>query len=223
MAFTWIGAVVMSRRVRARIAPLILAVIGSLSGCISATNRVTNTARTGAEQILLTGVLDRAASSIDFQPIQGRRVFLEATKIDAVDSDWILFSLRREMSRQGLLLVDDRKEADTIVQASVAAYGIDESDFRFSLPTAVPVPMPMSSTSVSTGASPSNGLYRKNLQDAVVKLALFARDAQTRQHVWESGTVMETARLDRRYLGTRNFSRNTTLPELEGYPVRGNR
>ena len=65
-----------------------------------------------------------------------------------------------------------------------------------------------------------NGLIHKNRQDAVVKLALFAYDAKTRQLVWESNTVMECGYLDRQYLGTANIGRQTSLPELESYPPR---
>jgi hypothetical protein len=198
--------------------PLALAslLLLSLGGCISVTNKITGSPRAGTEQLLLTGVSDRAVCSIDFRPLSGHRVFLETTKVSAADSDWVIFSLRREMSRQGLLLVSDKKDAQTIIEASVAAYGNDESDCRFSLPST----LPLGTSSFSTGASPANGLIRKNLQDAVVKLALFAYDAKSRQFVWESGTVMETGRLDRRYFGTTNFSRRTSLPELECYPDR---
>jgi hypothetical protein len=200
------------------ILPLASAMLLSLSGCISVTNKITGTPRAGAEQLLLTGVSDRAVCSIDFRPLSGHRVFLETSKVNAADSDWVIFSLRREMSRQGLLLVGDKKEAHTIVEASVAAYGTDESDCRFSLPSTLPLP---GANSVSTGASTANGLLRNNHQDAVVKLALFAYDANSRQFVWESDTVMEMGDLHRRFWGTANVTRKTSLPELEIYPPRG--
>lgn len=210
------GAEAMARSRTATALPPALMMVLGLSGCISVTNKITGTPRAGAEQLLLTGVSDRAVCSIDFRPLSGHRVFLETTKVNAADSDWVIFSLRREMSRQGLLLVSDRKDAQTIVEASVAAYGSDESDCRFSLPTT----LPLGTTSVSTGASAANGLLRRNRQDAVVKLALFAYDAHSRQFVWESDTVMEMGHLDRQYWGTANVTRRTSLPELECYPPR---
>lgn len=193
---------------------LAIALAMALSGCVNVTTRSTNSPRTGTEQLLLTGTSDRAVGSIDFRPLAGHRVFLEATPTGAADSGWITFSLRREMARQGLLLVADKKEAQTLVELAISAYGTDEADSRISLPTsfslgAIPLP---------TGISDASGFYRKSRQDAVVKLALFAYDVETRQMVWESNTVVECGHLDQKFLGTTNISRQTSVPELETYP-----
>jgi hypothetical protein len=66
----------------------------------------------------------------------------------------------------------------------------------------------------------ASAIIRKNRQDSVVKLALFGYDATTRQLAWESDTVMEVDRLDRRFFGKTNVTRETSLPELETYPPR---
>jgi len=205
--------------VNARIAwilPIAGAIALSNCGCVSVSNKITGTPRAGSEQLLLTGVSDRAVGTIDFRPLSGHRVFLDSTKVKAADSDWVTFSLRREMARQGLFLVSEQKEAQTVVEAAIAAYGTDEADCRFSLPSALPVGM----IPISTGSSNTSALIRKNHQDAVVKLALFAYDAKTRQFVWESDTLMEMGHLERRFFGTTNISRATSQPELEIYPPR---
>ncbi len=188
-------------------------------GCTSVTQKITGSSRAGAEQLLLTGISDRAVSSIDFHPLAGHHVYLETGQLNATDSGWIIFSLRREMARQGLLLVSDKKEAQTLIEAAVGAYGTDEVDCRLSLPSTIPLGL----LPISTGASSTGGLIHKNWQDAVVKLALFAYDARTRQLVWESNTIMDYGYLDREYFGTTNIYRRTSLPELECYPPRGPR
>ena len=193
-----------------------LALVVALSGCTSVTTKITGTPRAGAEQLLLTGTSDRAVCSIDFRPLAGHNVFLDATQVSAADSGWVIFSLRREMTRQGILLVSDKKDAQTIVEAAVAAYGTDEVDCRISLPTS----FSLAFLPISTGATDASGLIRKNRQDAVVKLALFAYDAKTKHHFWDSGTVMQFGQLDRRYFGSANVSRYSSLPELECYPPR---
>jgi hypothetical protein len=38
--------------------------------------------------------------------------------------------------------------------------------------------------------------------------------------VWETDDVMQTSHLDRRFFGTSNITRNTSVPELEVYPPR---
>ncbi len=189
------------------------------SGCASVTTKITGSSRAGAEQLLLTGISDRLVGSIDFRPLAGHHVYLETGQLSAADSGWITFTLRREMARQGLLLVSDKKEAQTLIEAAVGAYGTDEVDSRISMPSTLPVGL----LPVSTGSSATGGLIHKNWQDAVVKLALFAYDAKTRQMVWESNTVMDCGYLDRHYLGTSNIRRQTSLPELESYPPRGMR
>lgn len=197
----------------------ILALAMTADGCASVTTKITGTSRSGSEELLLTGVADRVIASLSFGPLAGRRVFLDTSQVSAPDASWIIFSLRREMARQGLLLQSDKKDAQTIVEASVAAYATDEVDCQFSLPLSIPsnplVPLPVASIGANTSA-----LTRKNRQDAVVKLALFAYDATTRQLVWESNTLMDTGYLDRRYLGTANYYRRSTQPELETYTPR---
>src|SRR4051794_15714921 len=161
---------------------LLLALCMGLCGYASVTTKITGSARAGAEQLLLTGTSDRAIGSIDFRPLAGQRVFLDTTQVQAADSSWIGFTLRREMARQGVFLVADKKDAQTPVEAAVAAYGTDEVDCRFSLPTSFSagvLPLP-------TGTADAGGLIRKNRQDAVVKLALFAYDARSHQLTWES-------------------------------------
>jgi len=188
-----------------------------LCGCVSVTTKITGSARSGAEQLLLTATADRAIASIDFAPLAGRKVYLETAQVSATDASWIIFGLRREMSRQGLRLVADKKDAETIVEASVAAYATDEVDSRVSLPTSFAaslVPIPVGS------AADTSAIVRKSKQDSVVKLALFGYDAKTRELAWESEPVMEVGKLDRRFLGTCNITRRTSIPELESYPPR---
>lgn len=210
---SWGWEAMMSRW--ASLAALSLAL--SLCGCVSVTTKLTGSARSGAEQLLMTATADRAIASVDFSPLAGRKVYLETAQVSATDSNWIIFGLRREMARQGLLLVADKKDAETIVEASVAAYATDEVDSRVSLPTAFAaslVPVPIAS------AGDTSAIVRKNKQDSVVKLALFGYDAKTRAIAWESEPIMEVGTLDRRFLGTCNITKRTSIPELESYPPR---
>lgn len=198
---------------------LVMLVLGiglNVAGCTSVTTKITGSSRAGAEQLLLTGTLERAVSSIDFRPLQGRRVYLDSSLVSGTDSSWVTFCLRREMARQGLTLVSEKKEAQAVVEASVAAYGTDEVDCRVALPNtfatgALPLPI---------GSSDSSGLIRKSRQDAVVKLALIGLDTSTHQVIWETPEVTEFGFLDRRFFGTTNLTRRSSEPELEHYPRR---
>lgn len=127
------------------------------------------------------------------------------------------FALRRAMARQGVLTVEDKKDAQVIMEAAVGAYGTDEVDHRLSMPSTAPfMPLPISTTTLTGG----NALIRKNRQDAVVKLALAAYDTTSHRLVWESGTILNKQALDRHFFGTTELSRHATLPENQGYPRR---
>lgn len=203
-----------------------LALVAALTGCVKVTSRSTNSARTGTEQLLMTGATDRAIGSIDFGPLAGHSVFVSPASAPT-DADWINFSLRREMARQGVLLAEDKEKAQLVVESAIGAYGTDEADKSVSLPSTFamgmfPLPLPTGSVnSNSTASTNDSGFYRRQRQNSVVKLALFAYDAKTRQMIWDSNTIIGQGDLDRKYLGTSNFSRKTSEPELEAYPPRG--
>lgn len=202
---------------RAGVAALVL--VAAMSGCVNVTSRSTNSARTGTEQLLMTGAADRAIGSIDFGPLAGRMVYVNPPNA-ATDAEWINFTLRRVMANQGVLLADEKDKAQVIVESAIGAYGTDEVGKSVSLPSGfsmgmLPMPLP------TGGGADDSGFYRRQRQNSVVKLALFAYDAGTRQMVWDSNTIIGEGDLDRKYLGTTNYSRKTTEPELETYPPRG--
>lgn len=197
---------------------LALGLAMAVGGCANFSAKITGSSRAGSEQLLMTGTWDRALACVDFRPLAGAAVFLDATAIEAPDAGWIRFSLKRAMARQGLRMVDDRKAAQVIVEAALGAYGTDEIDRRLSLPGAGNVslgPLPV----IPTGSSPQ-AISRTNWQDSVIKLALTAYDATTRQLVWESGTILGKQAFDRRYVGSNTIWKWTTLPELDDYPLR---
>jgi hypothetical protein len=203
------------------LAGMLRAAVGSLlaltlCGCASVSTKLTGSPRAGAEQALLTGTADRAIDCIDFRPLAGAAVFLDASHVSASDSGWILFALRRTMARQGVRLVDAKKDAAVIVEAAVGAYGTDEVDCRLSVPGALPAVGPLPLLPLGT----ERALIRKNRQDAVVKLALTGFDAKMHHLIWESGTILGSQSLDRRFFGMTEITRRSSLPELEDYPRR---
>ena len=88
---------------------LALLILVLSTGCT--TIKMTGTARTGTEQLLLTGTWDSALAQVDFSSMSGTKVFLDSSHITVVDKDWIISSLRRTMAEQGLLLADSKDKA----------------------------------------------------------------------------------------------------------------
>ena len=160
----------------------------SASGCGS--TRTTSTARTGTEQLLLTNAWDKALMKVDFRPLTGVPVFIDATNATAIDQGWVVSSLREAMLTQGVLLREKRESAQYIVEARVGAYGTDDDDFLIGIKQTT---IPATVTGVPTGTIPELPLFKRNRQQAVAKLALFAYDRASGQLVWSSGNVLDKA------------------------------
>ena len=167
-----------------------------MSGCGS--TKLTGTARTGTEQMLLTNAWDDALRKVDFRPLAGVPVFLDATPISAPDQGWIVSSLRQAMLSQGVLLKSKQEQAQWVVEARVGAYGTNEYNWLIGIPqTTVPAVLP----GVPAGTIPEIPMIKKSDQHAEVKMALFAYDRASGQMVWNSGTMLSTSNSKDIYLG----------------------
>ncbi len=111
---------------------LVPLIVLALPGCTSV--KMTGSARTGTEQLLLTGTWDNALSHVDFSALAGTKVYLDPTYVTVVDKDYIISSIRRTMAEQGLLLESTKDKAQNIVEVAIGAYGTDERDRKFGLP-----------------------------------------------------------------------------------------
>jgi hypothetical protein len=162
--------------------------MGLLGGC--GTTKVTGTARTGTEQLLLTNAWDKALMKVDFRPLTGVPVFLDTSNVNAVDQGWVVSSLREAMLTQGVLIREKREQAQFIVEARVGAYGTDDDSMLVGISqTSVPPTL----TGMPTGTIPKLPLIERSRQTAVAKLAMFAYDRASGQLVWSSGTMLDQA------------------------------
>jgi hypothetical protein len=191
------------------------------AGCT--TVKSSGTARSGTEQLLLTGAWDCALARVDFRPLAGRKVFLDPQFVTVTDKDWVISSTRRAMAEQGVLLENNKDHAQVIVEPSFGAYGTDERSCTSGLPQGNPLlPALVSPTTAVAGAAGSSTsamtLTQYSEQDAVVKAALFAYDAKSGQLLWESGPLLGAQGVrDRYFLGTGPI-RFGSLPEVTRYP-----
>lgn len=180
----------------ARAVALALVSLGIGLGC--GTVKVSGTARTGTEQLLLTNAWDSALQKVDFRPLTGVPVYLDTTNVSAVDQGWVISSIRQAMLAQGVLLRTKAEQAQWIVEARVGAYGTDSYNWLVGVPQ---LSIPPTLTGVPTGTVPEIPLIKKSNQQGVAKLALFAYDRASGQLVWNSGTVLATADAKDVYIG----------------------
>ena len=167
-----------------------------LSGC--GTTKTTGTARTATEQLLLTNAWDDAVRKVDFRPLAGVPVFLDTQNVTAVDQGWVVSSLRQAMLAQGVLIRAKPEQAQWIVEARVGAYGTDEYNYLVGIPqTTVPNVVP----GIPGGTIPEIPVIKRQKQNAVAKLALFAYDRASGQMVWNPPTTLSTANSKDIYVG----------------------
>ena len=167
---------------------LALAVAAASVGC--GTVKTSGTARTGTEQLLLTNAWDSALQKVDFRPLTGVPVYLDATNVTAVDQGWVVSSLRQALLTQGVLLRQKPEQAQWIVEARVGAYGTDAYNWLVGISQTT---MPPTLTGIPSGTIPEIPLIKKSDQSGVAKLALFAYDRSSGQLVWTSGTMVAVA------------------------------
>ena len=184
-----------------------------LAGCAMSagcgTSHWTDTRRTATEQLLISDAMDRAVGDLDFRAVAGKRVYLDSSPISGVtDSAYLVSLLRQHMLAEGCLMMEDRKEADYVVEVRSGAVGTDRREVIFGVPAAK-IPDAVSVQGVPTSV-PEMTLAKKTEQRAVIKLAVFAYNRQTGRPLWQSGIVpVESKAKDVWLLGAGPFQRGT--------------
>lgn len=156
------------------------------AGC--GTTRLTDTARTATEQLLLSDAIDRAVSNFDLRALAGKQVYFETSYLKAtVDADYLISALRQHALASGCILKAKREEADYVVEVRSGAMGTDRHDVLFGIPA---TNMPANAFTGGMAAQvPELPLLKRTDQRAVAKIALFAYNRETGRPVWQSGTV----------------------------------
>ena len=188
------------------------------TGCTSV--KMTGTARTGTEQLLLTGTWDDALCRVDFRAMSDKKVFVDPQYISSVvDKDYVVSSIRRAMSEQGVLLENNKDKAQIVLEPSFGAYGTDMRDTNVGLPGMTLMPSLTTGAAVSSsGSSSSLNISQTNREDAVVKAILYAYDAKSGRLVWESGWLLNAQGVRDHFIMGAGPYRMSSRGEVERYP-----
>lgn len=219
------------RAIRARRAGLPIQIVAAcLSVCLSGCGSTME--RTATEQLVLSDAVDRAVDSIDFSPLSGLNCWLDTENIKPaarptsfVNDGYIVSSLRNQLIAAGCNLVEDRDDAEVVVEARVGTLGSDHHEITYGfpsnnmlaqaaafVPTAPPVP-PM----------PDIAFAQKDDQTGATKIGVFAYDAKTGSAIWQSGiATAQSSGRDTWFLGIGPFQSGTIYekPRLVGRRVR---
>jgi hypothetical protein len=194
---------------------LIVAVVGC------GTTRMTDTARTATEMLLVSQAADRAIAQIDFSPLEGRTVFLDPSGIsdkEVADKGYLVSLVRQQLVAYGALLQDDKTRAEYMVDLRAGSLGTDRHSMLVGIPAfQLPSVVPGLPTNI-----PEISMMKKNDQRGVVKVGVFAYNRISGRALWQSGTVQaESLAKDTWFMGAGPFSRGTIRKrtELAGQPL----
>jgi hypothetical protein len=190
---------------------LLLAVTLSLTGC--GTTRVTDTARTATEQLLISKAIDESVASVDFRPLAGKAVYFDSQYLEGVpDKAYLISSLRQHLLASGALLQEERSKATYVVEARAGAVGTDRHSVLIGVPQfQLPMLYPNMPTQI-----PEIPLAKSTDQKGVAKIAVFAYNRQTGRPVMQSGLrqASSSAR-DRWILGLGPFQSGSIRNQAE--------
>jgi hypothetical protein len=156
--------------------------------------------RTATDQLLVSDAVDQSIAQIDFGQLSGSRVYLDSQYLKSVrsvgfvNSEYILSSLRERMIRSHCKLQDKAQDADYIVEIRVGALGTDSHEVNYGIPGSQAVNQTASMlTSSPVPSLPEISLARKDERRAAAKLAIFAYHRESREPVWETGSIQATS------------------------------
>lgn len=144
------------------------------------TTRMSNTARTGMEQLLLSNAVDQTIGKLPLPAVEGQKVFVEEKYLDCVDKGYIVGSIRQRVLQGGGLLVGKPEDSQVTIEIRSGGVGTDTVDSFLGMPgMAVPGPFPIQ--------VPEIRLYERASQYGTAKLALVAFDTATGRLLFDSG------------------------------------
>jgi hypothetical protein len=167
---------------------LMLAFAACSVGC--GTTRMTNSPRTATEQLLISGVIDRAIDDIDCTPLSGKSVYLGfGSPQTAGDKRYLADTVRQKLLASGCVLQDKKTDADLVVHLRIGTIGTDSNRVIFGVPSVNVPPALMALSAMPIPAIPELPLVKKQAQRGVAKIGLFAYDQKTGEAYWQSGAL----------------------------------
>lgn len=197
----------------------LFALMLGVTGC--GTTRMTDTNRAASEMLLISQAVDQAVAKIDFSPLKGESVFLDASAVDkdVIDRGYLVSLVRQQLLAHGALLQEDRPKAAYVVEVRSGGIGTDRHSLLVGTPS---VTLPAIVPGVPGASIPEIALVKRSDQRGVAKVGVFAYHRATGRALWQSGTVEAVSRSqDTWVFGAGPYSRGSIRkqPELAGEPL----
>lgn len=166
-----------------------LSAVVLLAGGCKSTVRITDSAESGTQQLLMNSSADAVICSFDFSPLADRLCYLDTSGLGKANTGYLPYRIREQMGIHGVRLADSQDAAEVIVEAGLAAYGTDSRKDTLGV--------------TDVDRLPDLYLCVDDVQYGVAKLSLFAREKKTGAVIWHSGTMRADSYQDiRKVLGT---------------------
>ena len=181
---------------------------------------MTDSPRAATEMLLVSQAADNAVGQIDFSPMSGKTVYLDASGMDKdlLDKGYLVSLVRQCLLASGAMLQDEKTRAEYVVELRAGGLGTDRHSLLVGTPAvSLPSVLPGLPTSL-----PEIALVKNNDQRGVAKVAVFAYNRISGRALWQSGTVeAESRSKDTWVLGAGPFSRGSIRrrTELAGQPL----
>lgn len=155
----------------------------------------TTRAYQATEQLVISDAVDSSISKLDFRPLSGRKVYLDAGFIrynkneSFVNSDYVISALRQQIVGAGCLIQDTSQAADIIIEARLGTLGLDDHRVTFGIPenNALSAAAQIIPGSPSLPSIPEIAFSKRESREGAAKVAAFAYDRETRKPIWQSG------------------------------------
>ncbi len=166
----------------------IILFLAALTGCRS-TTRITDTAQTGSQQLLLSTTVDSVICSIDFSPLAFRDVYLDTSQLGAQSTGYAVYKIREQLCGAGVILNESRDEADLVLEVGMAAFGTDSNNQTFGF--------------IGAFQLPEVNFCVTDTQYGTTQLSMFAYQRESGDVVWCCGPLRADAHQRiQRVLGT---------------------
>ncbi|MCH2180415.1 MAG: hypothetical protein MK108_00280 [Mariniblastus sp.] len=159
----------------------------------------TTTQRIATEQLLMSDAVDSAINRIDFSHLSNRSVFLDTTYlrpvrgIGFVNSDYIISSLRQQLTAARCKIQDQREKAEIIVEPRVGALGTDGHEISYGMPQQQTGQIATAAAALTSApllpALPELSFARLDAQQGIAKVMVFAYERESMQPIWQSGVA----------------------------------
>ena len=157
-------------------------------GC--ATIRVTDPPRSADEQFLMSTAAQRAVAQLSLEALRDRKVYVDSSYFNAPEQAFVTGEVRAKLLLGGVRLVQDRKDAQIVLELRSGGVGVNRVEFLLGLPS-IPVPGVNSGNNALTAAfpflTPELSILKNTKQQGFAGIAYVAYWADTGEVVTSSG------------------------------------